>query len=85
MLRLTAYNFKKKQEEFQKQIQELENQIKIKSSQIFRLEVQVSDLKFKTFKPKKKLCIMKVQNTDIQPDLPASECCNLKSFNLAVR
>ena len=84
MLRLKAFNAKKKEKELLNQISELENSLRIKSSTIFKLEVQISNLKFQLLKPKKKLGIMQVQTTDIQPVLPPSDNSSVRNFNMGV-
>ena len=85
MLRLKAFNTKKKEEELLNHISELENKLRIKSSTIFKLEVQISNLKFKLLKPKKKLSIMQVQTTDIPPALPPSFNSSERKLNTDVR
>ena len=45
----------------------LKDEIKKKTSRLFRLEVEISDLKFKSIKSLQKLSVQKVANYDIQP------------------
>ena len=84
ILRLRAFNAKKKEKELLNLISALENRSRIKTSTIFKLEVQISNLKFQLLKPKKKLGIMQVQTTDIQPVLPPSDNSSVRNFNMVV-
>ena len=59
-LRMTEFNLRKLQETFQ-------NEIKKRTSTIFRLEVEISKLKFELSKQKPKLSIKKVINYEIPP------------------
>ena len=87
--RMINFNLRKLEEERKLQIiemtakiEQLENELKKKESKIFKLEIHISNLKFSSFKPKKKLSIRKTSNQDIPPALPAIECCSLKCYPL---
>ena len=51
----------------------LKDEIKKKTTRLFRLEVEISDLKFKSIKSWQKLSVQKVANYDIQPQLAPSK------------
>ena len=63
LARLMKFNFKKKEEELAREKLKLES----KSNQIFKLELEISKLKFILYKPKPKLEICHVATKNIQP------------------
>ena len=60
-LRIMAFNVRKMKEN-------LERELKKKTRTILKLEVEISNLKFKMSKPRPKLTIRKVLNQEYQPD-----------------
>ena len=69
--RIRNFNFRKMQElicALEMKIQTLDQELKKKTSTIFKLEVEKSDLKFKMFKSRPKLSIMKTSNQQIPGD-----------------
>ena len=69
-LRMCHYNLRKMKEiifDLEMKKGALENESKKKTNKIFKLEVEISSLKFKSFKTKPKLSIRKVVNQEIPP------------------
>ena len=70
-LRIRKFNYRKMQEficALEMKIQTLDQELKKKTSTIFKLEVEKSDIKFKMFKSRAKLSIMKTSNQQIPGD-----------------
>ena len=85
LLRLVSFNMKKKEEELVKvkstldaKILSLEKDLIKKSNLIFKLELEVSNMKFNQKRHKPKLTMMKTTNQMIIPGVPYPQkliCC----------
>ena len=93
---MMKFNMRKKEEKlavenifFNKKIESMQQELDRKSKQIFKLELEVSKLKFNSYKSKPKLSICNVANQNIpsttnlpappKPHIPKLACVTLKS------